>query len=63
MLERLDNVAGTDAAGADLDGSDISVSDSFDFLEIRVPDGTGFVFCMADVVTEAGAFSTYCAYS
>jgi hypothetical protein len=56
-LERFGDKAGTDAAGADLDGCDCAVFDGFDLLDVRVPDGTGLVVGMAHVVAEAGAFS------
>jgi hypothetical protein len=63
LLERLGDVAGADAAGTDLDGLDGTVSDGLDLLEVGIPYGTGFVVGMADVVAEAGTFTTDCAYS
>ena len=51
-------MSGTDAACADLDGSDVAVPDCLDLLQVRIPDGTGFVVGMADVVAEAGTFTT-----
>jgi hypothetical protein len=63
FLQRLGDVSGTDAAGADLDGPDGAVPDGLDLLEVGIPYGTGFVVGMADVVAEAGTFTTYCAYS
>ncbi len=49
---------GTDAAGTDFNRSNAAiVLDSLDFLKVRIPDGAGLVVRMADVVTEAGAFT------
>ena len=62
-LQSLDHMARTDAARAGLDGLDTSVSDSFDFLKIRVPHSTGFVVGVAHIVTETGAFTTDIAFS
>ena len=62
LLECLGYFSGADAAGADLDGGDRTVSQCFDLLEVRVPDSGSFVIGMAHVVAKAGAFSTYRAY-
>ena len=51
-------MTGADATGTDLDGSDVAVPDGLDLLQVRIPDGTGFVVGMADVVAEAGTFTT-----
>jgi hypothetical protein len=57
-LERLGDVAGTDAAGAGLDGPDATVCKGFHLLEVGIPDGTGLVVGMAHIIAEAGAFTT-----
>jgi hypothetical protein len=61
--ERLGDVAGTNAAGADLDATDGTVVDGFYLLQVRMPGPSGLVVCMADVVAEAGAFTANFAYS
>ena len=55
-------MAGEDTARADFYASDRSLTDSFDLLQIRVPCAPIFVVCMADIVSEAGTFSTDCTY-
>jgi hypothetical protein len=63
-LERLGNESRTDAAGTNLNGAYAAVAlDSFDFLKVRIPDSTGFVVRMTDVVSEAGAFSANFTFS
>ena len=57
MSDYFGNKTGTDAAGANLDGGDATVFYGSDLLEIRTPYGTGFVVGVADIVTEAWAFS------
>jgi hypothetical protein len=57
------DVAGADAAGADLDGLDAAVGNGLDLLKVGVPDGTGLVVGVAYVVAEAGAFSADFTYS
>ena len=61
-LQGLRYQAGTDAAGAYLDGRNGAVSHCLNFLEIRKPGSGSFVICMAHVITKAGAFSTDVAY-
>jgi hypothetical protein len=61
-LERLDHVAGADAAGADLDALDAAVPHCLDLLQVGVPGAAGLVVGVADVITEAGAFTTDFAY-
>jgi hypothetical protein len=64
VLQRLCNESRADAAGADLYSQDASVLfNRLNFLEIRIPYRTGFIVCMADVITEARAFSTNFAFS
>jgi hypothetical protein len=63
LLQCLGNVTGTDATGASLDGHYAAVLDRSDLLQVRVPHGAGFVVGMADVVTEAGTFSTDITFS
>ena len=48
---------GADAAGADLDASDRTLTDRLNFLKIRMPGATGFVVGMADVVTETNTLA------
>ena len=63
-LERFSYESRTDATGTYLDSSDAAVVfNRFYFLEIRVPDCTGFIVCVADIVSEAGAFTTNFAFS
>jgi len=62
FLECLDDVAGADAAGADLDALDAAVSKGLYLLEIRVPGSFGFIVGVAHVIPEARAFSAYFAY-
>lgn len=54
---------GTDATGANLYGGDAAAFYGSDFLEIGTPDSTGLVVGVADIVTEAGAFSTNFTFS
>jgi hypothetical protein len=62
-LESLLDVSGADAAGADLDAPDGTVSHGLDLLQIRAPDFAGLVVGVADVIPEARAFTAYLAYS
>ncbi len=62
VLERLCDMAGTDAAGAYLDASNRTVADGLDLLQIGMPGPTGLVVGMADIIAEAGAFAAYFAY-
>ena len=50
-------MTGTDAACADLDASDSTLTDCLNFLKIRVPCATGLVVGMADVVTETNTLA------
>ena len=63
MSDDFGNETGADAAGANLDGRDAAVFHSSDFLEVGTPDGTGLVVGVADIVTEAGAFSANFTFS
>ena len=63
FLKGLGDVAGTDAAGADLDGPNRAVIDRLYLLEVWVPGGTGFVVCVADIVPGAGTFTADFAFS
>ncbi len=56
-LDGLGDVAGADAAGADLDGLDAAIPDGLHLLQVRVPRGAGLVVGVADVVTETGTFA------
>ena len=63
-LESLGNGAGTDAAGAHLDGGYTAVGClGLNLLQVRVPGGTGFVVGMAHVVASAGAFTANFTFS
>jgi hypothetical protein len=55
--ERFGYMAGTDAAGADLDASHCALTDCFNLLQVRMPGTAGFVVRMADVVSEARTFA------
>lgn len=63
MLNYFCNETGADATGANFDGRYAAIFYSSDFLEIGAPDGTGFVVGMADIITEAGAFSANFTFS
>ena len=63
MSDGFGNETGADAAGANLDGGDTAVFHRSDFLEVGKPDCTGLVVGVADIVTEAGAFSTNFTFS
>jgi hypothetical protein len=62
-LECFGYVSGADAAGADLDAPDGTVSHGLDLLQIRAPNLAGSVVGVADVIPEARAFTAYLAYS
>jgi hypothetical protein len=63
-LEGLGNESRTNATGTDLHRSNAAVVlDSLDFLQIRIPDGTGFVVRVTDIIAEAGAFTAYFTFS
>ena len=51
-------VAGTDTSGTHLDSIHAAIFDSPDFLQIGIPYGTSLVVSVADIVAEAGTFST-----
>ena len=51
------NLAGADAAGADLDGSNTAVLHCTDTLQVRFPGGAGFVVCVTDVITGNRLFA------
>jgi hypothetical protein len=55
-------MSGTDAPRTDFDAAHGSLLDSFDFLQVGVPNSPGFVVGMADIVTEAGPFAADCTY-
>jgi hypothetical protein len=54
---------GADAAGADLDAPDGTVSHGLDLLQVRAPDFAGLVVSVADIIPEARAFTANLAYS
>ena len=51
------NLAGADAAGADLHGLDGSLVIGTDFLQIWIPHGTGFIVCVTDIVSGNRLFT------
>jgi hypothetical protein len=55
-------VAGADAAGAYFYASNGTLTNRFYLLQVGMPCTTCFVVCMADIIPEAGTFSTYCTY-
>jgi hypothetical protein len=55
--ECLGDGAGTDAASADLDGTNGPLVECLDLLQVGVPDFTGFVMGMADVIAGRRFFS------
>lgn len=63
MLERFGYKAGTNAAGANFNGGNAAVFNGSDFLKVGAPDSTGLVVGVADIVTEAGAFSANFTFS
>jgi len=63
LLQRLGYVTGTDAAGTGLNGLDAAICYGSDLLQVRIPNGTGFVIGVAHIVAEAGAFSTNITFS
>ena len=62
MLKRFDYVTRPDATRTDLDSPDGSLLNCFYFLQIWVPCPPSFVVGVTDIIAEAGAFSTDCAY-
>ena len=46
-----------DAAGADLDTSYRALTNSFNFLQVRMPGAPGFIVCVTDIVPEAWTFT------
>ena len=64
LLQRFGYVSGTDAACTRLDSHDAAVVFyRSDLLQVRIPHGTGFVVCMAHIVSKAGPFSTDITFS
>jgi len=64
LLQGLSHETRTDTAGTNLYRHDAAVLfNRLDFLEIRIPYRTGFIVRMADVVSEAGAFSANFTFS
>jgi len=60
--ESLGYVSGADAAGADLDTFDGTLTNGLYFLQVRVPGATGFIVGMTYVVPEAWTFATNFTY-
>jgi hypothetical protein len=46
------NLIGTDTTGADLHGLDGTVVTATNLLQIRVPDGSGLIMSVADIVAS-----------
>jgi hypothetical protein len=63
MSDDFGNETGADAAGANLNGGNAAIFYGPDFLEIGAPDSAGLVVGVADIVTEAGAFSANFTFS
>ena len=63
QLQSFLNASRTDAASACLYGLQAAVAYGTNFLKVGVPYGTGFVVCVADIIAEAGAFSTDIAFT
>jgi hypothetical protein len=63
FLKRFGYKTRTDATGTDFDRPDSTVSDRFNLLKIWIPDGTGFVVCMAYIISKAGTFAADYTYS
>ena len=61
-LKRFGHMSGAYATGTDFDASDRPLLIRLDFLQVREPCAACFVVCMADIITEAGAFSTNSTY-
>ena len=56
-------MTGPDAAGTGFNGGDAAVFHCLDLLQVGIPYGTCLVVGVADVVAEAGPFSTDIAFS
>jgi hypothetical protein len=56
-------VARANAASAGFDCLNAAVADRFYLLQIGVPDSTGFVIGVADIITKARAFTTDITFS
>jgi hypothetical protein len=63
LLQCLGNVTGAYAAGASLNSHNAAVFDCSYLLQVRVPYCACFVVGVADVVSEAGTFSTDITFS
>ena len=63
VSDSLDDVTGADAAGAYLYASDSALTNCLNLLQVRVPGTTCLVVCVADIISEAGTFSTDFTYS
>jgi hypothetical protein len=46
----------SDTSCADLNALDGTVSHGFNFLQVRIPDSTGFVVSVTYIISKAGAF-------
>lgn len=63
LLQCLGYVTGANATGTSLNGLNATICYGSDFLQVRIPYGTGFVIGVAYIVTEAWAFSTNITFS
>lgn len=63
VSDSLYNMTGADAAGAYLYASDSALTNSLNLLQVRVPCTTCLVVRVADIISEAGTFSTDFTYS
>jgi len=55
-------VSRADAACADLDAPDGTVSHGLNLLQVRTPDLAGLVVGVADIIPKTRAFTAYFAY-
>jgi len=60
---RLRDVTGADAAGADFYALHGAIPQGLDFLKVWVPGSAAFIVGMAHIIPEAGTLATYFAYS
>jgi len=63
LLQSFGHMPGADAAGTCLDSHNATVFHRSDLLQVRIPHSAGFVVGMADIVSEAGTFSTDITFS
>ena len=57
FLDRFLHLAGTDAAGADFNRLHRTILYGPDLLQVGLPDGTGFIVCVTDIISANGLFA------